>query len=499
MQNFSDRKARLSLKLEIDPYNVALLTERCHISMFLGENTDALRDADLILLLLDPRHVDVALMLVYRAVAKLHLRSDMVNAKDDLQQACTMRPELRHLNTVVCSMGFLHVFTGDLKGSIQYAKEALSRHPRYMQTHVLNGIVAAKLGSVEHSIEHFEHALEFCESATIYLAKGRMCLTAGRYDDAIADFTRSLELSRADEPRTLLYRSMAYVAIDDITNALADIEASFTFDPNDPQIASSYATITMMAGNVDAACAMAETLYKSHPWNPSVISATVAINMHIGNEINIENRISSLIPSLGFVRTDIPPDARHKYSTTVDRLSGIVVGTTAEDLHHSMRAAALFELGEYDAAFADVNHVIKSCPTYLHAICIRADIYRIKGNMAACVADMNLANDHMLSHGANMNTALHVLARKYAIMYANGLYEHVVAGINSALCSVPVVMDRCNVIVLLMLRGLCWAQTSQTHEAMQSIRDVKQWLPHRPIGDVFANLVTGRIAAANAS
>ncbi len=80
--------------------------------------------------------------------------------------------------------------------------------------------------------------------------RGARSLAKGRYDQALADFDRAIELSPADA-RCFLGRGETYRKMERCDDALADFDRAIELDPTEDEFAAARAEICQLKGRSD--------------------------------------------------------------------------------------------------------------------------------------------------------------------------------------------------------------------------------------------------------
>jgi tetratricopeptide (TPR) repeat protein len=113
-------------------------------------------------------------------------------------------------------------------------------------------------GDIDGARKDFDKAIELLPAyAAAFHNRGFYCfLPAGDYEEALADFTRSIELSGGDgDAYSLSMRGFVWLKLDQPEKALSDLEASLEKDTENPYVYLNLAHYMLYRGDTADACA----------------------------------------------------------------------------------------------------------------------------------------------------------------------------------------------------------------------------------------------------
>jgi tetratricopeptide (TPR) repeat protein len=238
--------------------------------------------------------------------------------------------------------------------------------PTHRQAEALRarGRLHRQAGRYEVAITDFERALELQPDHFRSLAgRGETYRLMGRYDQALADFTRAIDLDPTDI-WAIGDRGQTYRAMERYDEALADFTKAIDLDPTDAwAIASRGATYQAME-RYDEALA---DLIRAIDLDPTDAWAIA----HRGQTYRLMGRYDQALAD--FTR-----------AIDLDPTYAWAIGDRGETYRL---------MGRYDQALADFTRAIDFDPTYAWAIGSRGQTYRAMGRYDEALADLTKAID----------------------------------------------------------------------------------------------------------
>src|SRR6266536_2793631 len=193
--------------------------------------------------------------------------------------------------------------------------------------------------------------------------RGRLHRRASRYESALADFNRSLEL-RIDDDRSLAHRGETYRLMKRHDDALADFTHAIDLDPTYAWAIASRGQTYQQMGRYDDALAdltRAIDLNPTYAWAIASRAQTYRAMGHYDDALADLTRRIHLDPNDAWAIAE--------------------------------RREAYRQMGRYQEALADLTHAIDLDPTYAWAIASRGQTYRAMGHYNDALTDLNKAID----------------------------------------------------------------------------------------------------------
>ncbi|MBS0208289.1 MAG: tetratricopeptide repeat protein [Planctomycetes bacterium] len=115
--------------------------------------------------------------------------------------------------------------------AIEQFTAAVRRNPRDAETIYARGNVLRALGRFDEAIADFNRLVQLAPQAAAYNGRGRVWFELGNYDNAINDFTRALEQA-PNNPMLYNNRSAAWELQGNHERAMADLEQALRHSPD---------------------------------------------------------------------------------------------------------------------------------------------------------------------------------------------------------------------------------------------------------------------------
>jgi len=198
---------------------------RAGVLSILGREDEALADYNYVLEL-DPSYIDA---LINRA-SILYEHGEYAASRSDIERGLALSPGNAQL---LCTLGLVEMEEQHPEEAMQAFTSALERDPMLVAAWANRAVLNFDSGNVDASIADLSHALDLSESATVLYNRGLAYQSQERWQDAIADYTRTLELSDDDAQDILYQRGVCYTQLGNVTLARQDFDAHLAMGPSD--------------------------------------------------------------------------------------------------------------------------------------------------------------------------------------------------------------------------------------------------------------------------
>lgn len=234
----------------------------------------------------------------------------------------------------------------------------------------------------------------YSQSAKKYFKAGEDFYAVNKFDDAINQFTKALELD-PDYDKAYVQRAICYERLDDFTTAAKDYERALVFLDNDEEIYFMAGRAYYKSGQMGAALSklntalqMKSNLLEAYQTRIQVLIALERYDealedcekaLHFKeNEVNYYN--------LGKVyeKLDMLDEAEDAYINSTQRNNNVL------DSHLAL-AQLRYSKENYDFAMASVNQVLRINPSNKAGLILRSSIYAKQLNLTKAVDDVSVA------------------------------------------------------------------------------------------------------------
>ena len=198
--------------------------------------------------------------------------------------------------------------------------------------------------SPQQAISSFSRLIgEYPTSSTYYRYRGVVLRDLGRYDDALPDLNKAIELLCKDgDPRTYASRGMLFASMKQLDKSIADFGAAFELSGNSHLVGG-------------CAVAMSRILSEEGEFEKALTVARLALektpNVHMVHVALCEARLGL-----------------HQYEEALSHTADAIALTPGEGWLYKRRAEAHFHLGHYDEALADIAKAVELNPEDLSAL-----------------------------------------------------------------------------------------------------------------------------------
>jgi len=273
--------------------------------------------------------------------------------------------------------------------------DTLARNPACWMAYSNRGAVYATLGQRPQAIADYTRAIELKpDMASPYTSRGTVFAEAGQLQQAIADSTRAIEL-QPDLATAYNNRGMAYQQVGQTAQAIADYTRAIELQPD---MAGAYANrglACLQAGQVQQAIADTTQAIALEPdlagaysdrglayqqagqLNQAICDFTCALELAPG-AVSYYNRGNA------YVRLGQLPQALHDYTRSIELKPDYVEAYGSRGiLHH--------HLGQVQEAISDYSRAVDLKPDFVGAIADRAQAYEELGQTRQAISDYSRA------------------------------------------------------------------------------------------------------------
>ncbi len=196
--------------------------------------------------------------------------------------------------------------------------KALEKEPNYAEAHVVLANAEfnrSVFGWTENPPEAMNRAIQLAQRAVVigdqgaqsraHGTLGRIFVTVGRLEEALAEADRAIELNSSDAA-ALDARAMTLLWLGRIDEAIAAFELALRFDPGVKDVGSGFhfGIAYYMAGRHREALAIVDRTLQRHPDAAFVHAIRAAILAELGNETEARHAVAEVRRLDPFFRTD---------------------------------------------------------------------------------------------------------------------------------------------------------------------------------------------------
>jgi tetratricopeptide (TPR) repeat protein len=197
---------------------------RAGVLSILGRDDEALSDYGYVLQL-DPNNIDA---LINRA-SMLYERGEYTAARRDVERGLALNPDNAQL---LCTLGLIEMEEQRPEEAQRALTSALQHDPKLIAAWINRAVLEFERGNADAAITDLSHALEISENATVLYNRGLAYQSQERWQEAIADYTRALELSSDDAQDILYQRGVCYAKLGNASLARQDFDAHLAIGPS---------------------------------------------------------------------------------------------------------------------------------------------------------------------------------------------------------------------------------------------------------------------------
>jgi tetratricopeptide (TPR) repeat protein len=179
-------------------------------------------------------------------------------------------------------IGLFQFLSGDFENARCSLQTAIDENPLATGPILKLALVDMELGLISEMSESLENALRIDETdAAAYYHRGEILAMSGRMDDAIADFSRAVQLD-VEFHSAHVRRARAYQTLGNIIEAKDILKKSIKLFPDNPELYHALGECYAMENNFDEAITIFDNIERMSPDNPQ-ISLTKATIVQIKN------------------------------------------------------------------------------------------------------------------------------------------------------------------------------------------------------------------------
>jgi tetratricopeptide (TPR) repeat protein len=195
-----------------------------------------------------PEHAQVSIKVATQVIEKAELTPD--------QKA-----------NLLFQRGLAKMFAGDLDGTLADYELALSQIPNHMGALMGAADAYVAAGKPEKAKESFDRAIkEYPNNALCFNNRGMFLQGEGKFQEALADFTKALQLDQ--KFYYLTNRGFTYMQMNQFAKAEADFDASLNIEPGQSSVYSLRGTARLNAGKLAPAIEDYRKVIAMVPQNP---------------------------------------------------------------------------------------------------------------------------------------------------------------------------------------------------------------------------------------
>ncbi|MCX4799947.1 tetratricopeptide repeat protein [Streptomyces sp. NBC_01242] len=270
------------------------------------------------------------------------------------------------------------------------------RSPSRALAHALRGRQHRKAERYEQAIVDYDRAIELgLEGDLAHHGRGLVHLAVHQYRDALADFIRAVEADPAD-PANLTQRAWTHRLLGEDEEAVGDYDGVLALEPDDVFARTMRGTVLQKLGHHDEAIADFDQALAIDPnYVYALTSRGLAHQaLHRYDEAIADfDQAFAIDPNYVYALTSrgLAHQALHRYDEAIadfDQAFAIdpnyVYALTSRGLAHQA-------LHRYDEAIADFDQALAIEPDSAWILSVRAKTHRLEGRYAAALADLTRA------------------------------------------------------------------------------------------------------------
>ncbi len=283
-----------------------------------------------------------------------------------------------------------------LSSAFQIADDMVATYPNAALAYLGRGLIWDSSGKTDEAIADYTKALQIDpQYEPAYNNRGLIYYKQGKFDEALADFTKIIEI---DPQYTDPYnnRGLVYYRQGKFDEALADFTKTIEIDPNytfayenrglvyadqnklDEAIAEYTQAIQIDPGYVDAYNDRGRAYYRQGQYDKALADFTKTIEIDPNYTFAYENR------GLVYADQNKLNEAIAEYTQAIQIDAGYV------DAYND-RGRAYYLQGQYDKALADFTQAVQIDPTFANAYYNRGLVYYQQGQYDEAIADFTQA------------------------------------------------------------------------------------------------------------
>ena len=323
---------------------------------------------------------------------------------------------------------------GDPKGAIDSYTRALELKPEQPVARGNRAAAYIDTDQVRLASEDLDKlaALD-AVNPVVYRGRAALAMRARRYNEAIADLTRALELA-PDHDLSLLSRAVAYEKIGELDKALADIDKALRLNQHPPMaLYGLRMRIFETRGENANALAQIEPMLAAAPDNVDAYIAAAALHVRLNQRpqaLALLNRGVVAAPDalIYLYRAEVRPRA-DKQGRQQDIDSGVAMAPHSAYAHR-LRAGLDADNGKYGDAIATLTKILgdsKADGSLTLAMVDRGALHLKMGNPSLATADFAQARKTAKTAGELNNLAWALATRDVALPTALSIIDEAIA------------------------------------------------------------------------
>ena len=333
-------------------------------------------------------------------------REAIVEAIDKYDKAIESNPRfaIAYLNR-----GYAYQLSGKLSSAMTDFNRAIELNPRLAEAYLNRGSIFQEHGELEAAIKDYDRAIRIDHNYTeAYFNRGGARFLQHNYRGAIADFdqvitrlpkyrsdTFTLQISTSLLPPSYTIRGLAWEYLGDLDRALADFSAAIRLDPGFASAFNNRGIIYEIKGdsaaalqNYDEALRLDPLMAKAY-FNRAMLQysrglLTTALAdfdqvIHLKPNAAAHNKRALVFRDLGDLQ-----------AAKADLDKAVMLDAAVSNVYLN-RGQIWFLMGNHKNALSDYDRAIKLQPTTADAYIARSAVLRDLGNFREAVVDLNHA------------------------------------------------------------------------------------------------------------
>lgn len=313
-------------------------------------------------------------------------RRQITESLIDLKQAAEHDPALTpHVYNASGSMyGLFHQYDEALNSY----NRALDFDPKLIQVYVTRGLTYINIQRYDDALTDFDIVTRFGDENAEYYSlmlywRGHLHRDAGRYDDALADWTQALQITPNDE-RIYLNRANLYRQLERYSDAIADYTQSLHLNPQQVEAFSNRGDLYTFVRRYQDALADYASALALDPQNTAILNNRGILYINLGWYIYALTDFNTVLT--------ITPDDVTTYVNRISAYAGMNLLLEAlEDCNHAIELAPdMYQthlnrgiinqrLARYDDAEADYQRAIQAQPNEPNAYSKLGEMFYERG------------------------------------------------------------------------------------------------------------------------
>ncbi|MFJ5675656.1 tetratricopeptide repeat protein [Streptomyces sp. NPDC093097] len=264
--------------------------------------------------------------------------------------------------------------------------------------HALRGRQHRNAERYEQALADYDRAIELgLEGDLAHYGRGLVHRKAHRYQEALADFTRVVEADPTDT-MNLGQRALTHYFLGQYEEAIGDYDRALALDPDETWLLTSRGMARHAMGRYEAALAdfdRALALSPDYDWALTLRGRTHHAEGRYDEALTDFDRTLALSPDYDWALTlrGRTHQAEGRYEAALADFDQALVIDPDDAWTLADRGRTHYDLGRYEAALADFDRALAIKPDYRWALVCRGLAHEARGHHVAARADYDEALD----------------------------------------------------------------------------------------------------------